>query len=209
MPARRVLCLLPLLLATPLAQAGLPVKVLDVRGDDFPFLIHETGLPPPLDDNGLPRAPGCESVRARRVDELPSPWSEAVDRVHMDCQPVPAPSDDGDMLAITAIAFLKPGHVRMAGHPVAEIRMMDSEFWGDHQYVIAERYEQAAADLRALVETACTQRSLRSERQDAPPCRMEEGEGGLYMDSSEIGGIWIHADPDDPAMTVFAEAWAD
>nr|WP_295377508.1 hypothetical protein [Pseudoxanthomonas sp.] len=188
-----------------------PVTI-EVRGDDFPMLVQDTGLAPPLDDNGLPRAPGCEAVRARRVDELPYPWREAVDRIHLDCQPMDAPEGETALMALTATAFLKPGRVWLAGHAVSEIRRMDSELWGDHQYVLAEPYAAVATDLRAQLESDCRKRHLREEREvreGAPECRMEESEDALYLRMDEISGIWIHADPDDAARTIYAEGWAD
>jgi len=198
------------------ADASVPVVTgerapvtIEVRGDDFPMLVQDTGLPPPLDENGLPRAPGCEAVRARRVDELPYPWREAVDRIHLDCQPMEAPEDGTALMALTATAFLKPGRVWLAGHAVSEIRRMDSELWGDHQYVLSEPYAEVAADLRAQLEADCAARHLREERAGAPECRMEESEGALYLRVDEISGIWIHADPDDAARTIYAEGWAD
>lgn len=191
-----------------LADERAPVTI-EVRGDDFPMLVQDTGLPPPLDDNGLPRTPGCEAVRARRVDELPYPWREAVDRIHLDCQPMEAPEGETALMALTATAFLKPGRVWLAGHTVSEIRRMDSELWGDHQYVLAEPYAQVAADLRAQLEADCVKRHLRQEREGAPECTMEESEGALYLRVDEISGIWIHADPDDASRTIYAEGWAD
>ncbi|MBD9375998.1 MULTISPECIES: hypothetical protein [Pseudoxanthomonas] len=191
-----------------LADERAPVTI-EVRGDDFPMLVQDTGLPPPLDDNGLPRTPGCEAVRARRVDELPYPWREAVDRIHLDCQPMEAPEGETALMALTATAFLKPGRVWLAGHTVSEIRRMDSELWGDHQYVLAEPYAQVAADLRAQLEADCVKRHTRQEREGAPECTMEESEGALYLRVDEISGIWIHADPDDASRTIYAEGWAD
>lgn len=206
-----------ILLSTGLAAHAAPAGerapvTIEVRGDDFPMLVQDTGLPPPLDDNGLPRTPGCEAVRARRVDELPYPWREAVDRVHLDCQPMEAPEGGTALMALTATAFLKPGRVWLAGHAVVEIRRMDSELWGDHQYVLAEPYAAVAADLRAQLEADCRKRHLREEREvreGAPECRMEDSDDALYLRMDEISGIWIHADPDDASRTIYAEGWAD
>lgn len=186
-----------------------PPRVFDVRGDDFPVLIRDTGLPPPLDETGTSESPGCEAVRARRVDELPWPWRDSVERIHLDCQSLPAPGTDDELLAIMSTAFLKPDRVRLAGHPVAEIRLMDSELWGDHQYVIAARYEDVARDLRKFVETDCLQRQLREEHVSQLACSMQAQGDGLYLRIDEASGLWIHADPDDELRTIYAEAWAD
>lgn len=186
-----------------------PPPGFDVRGGDFPVLVSDTGLPPPLDEAGEAEPPGCEAVRARRVDELPWPWRDAVDRIHLDCQSMPAPGADTELLAIVSTAFLKPDRARLAGHPIAEVRLMDSELWGDHQYVIAAAYPEAARDLRTLVETDCLQRHLREEHAGAPACSMQAQGDGLYLQIDEVSGVWIHADPDDSQRTIYAEAWAD
>lgn len=182
-----------------------PVTI-EVRGDDFPMLVHETGLPPPLDESGLPRAPGCEAVRARRVDELPYPWREAVDRIRFDCQ---ALDDAENLISLDVSALLLPGRVWLAGHAVAEIHLMDSEVYGDHQYIVTGRYEQVAADLRAQVEAQCRQRALREEIASPIGCAMIESADQLYLETNDVGGIWIHADPDDASRTIYSEAWAD
>lgn len=217
--AARVALVMALLSAVAAAHAGNkpPVKApvtIEVRGDDFPVLVHETGLPPPLDDNGLPRSPGCEAVRARRVDELPYPWREAVDRIHFDCQPLDSAddgngNDDASSIALEVTAFLKPGRVWLAGHPVSEIRLMDSELYGDHQYILGADYATVAADVRTHVEAICRQRQLREELASQGDCHMSENPGQLYMEMNLLGGIWIHADAEDSTRTVYAEAWAD
>lgn len=189
------------------ATAGTQAPVtIEVRGDDFPVLVQQTGLPPPLDDNGLPQPAGCEAIRARRLDELPYPWSEAVDRVHLDCQP--AESVEAG-IALTVTAFLKAGRVWLAGQPVREIRLMDSYLYGDHQYVIAADFAQVGAELREQVEADCQRRHLLEERDDAAVCQMLEQPGEFYLKVDEISGIWIHADADDAGSTIYSEAWAD
>lgn len=187
-----------------------PVTI-EVRGDDFPVLVHETGVPPPLDANGLPRSPGCEAVRARRVDELPYPWREAVDRIQFDCQPLNGEEDDSGEIALEVTALLKPGRVWLAGHAVSEIRLMDSPQWGDHQYIVGASYATVAADLRAQVEADCVQQQQKESNAlgTSGDCRMLETPGQLYMETSLMGGVWIHADPTDASRTVFAEAWTD
>ncbi|GGD36055.1 hypothetical protein [Pseudoxanthomonas indica] len=190
-------------------QAATPDKApvtIEVRGDDFPVLVHETGLPPPLDENGLPRTPGCEAVRARRVDELPYPWREAVDRIRFDCQPL---GEADELISLDVSALLLPGRVWLAGHPVAEIHLMDSELYGDHQYIVTGRYQEVATDMRTHVETQCQLRAIREEVATPIGCVMTESADQLYLETNEVGGIWIHADPDDASRTIYSEAWAD
>lgn len=200
---------LPACLAVvPVFAAQTPVTI-EVHGGDFPTLVQDTGVVPALDEHGLPRAPGCEAVRARRVDEMPYPWRDAIDRIHLDCQALESAEDGVDTLALNATAYLKPGRVWLAGQAVTEIRLMDSELWGDHQYVLAIPFEQVAGDLRRHVEADCAQRHLREEREAAAECRMHASDGELYLELNEISGLWIHADPDDATRTIYAEAWAD
>jgi len=196
------------LLLAPFAHAGDPVRpLLEVEGGDFPVLMRPVGRAPQVDEEGT--ATGCESVRARRVDEVGLPWRKAVDRVALDCQPLDEESAGVEMVALSGVAYLKRGAVTMAGHPVVEVRLMDSAIWGDHQYLLDADYAQAAKDLRRLVETRCLQRRLREETGPALACTMTDTASGLYLMVDEISGIWIHADPDDARRTVYAEAWAD
>ena len=52
-------------------------------------------------------------------------------------------------------------------------------------------------------------------RQDDPAllaqgdCTLIREDEGLYLDTSEVGGIWLHPDQDDTRRTVYAEAWSD
>jgi hypothetical protein len=185
------------------------IAPLDVSGDDFPVLVQAVAGTVRFDALNLPD-PGCSDIRARRVDELPLPWRKVVERVHLDCDRVGQDSAGKEMVALVGTAFLKPGAVRMAGHPVAEVRLMDSELWGDHQYVLDTDYAAAAASLRALIEARCQQQQrIREQAAGHQDCRMKRGSAGLYLSSDEISGIWVHADPDDPQRTIYAEAWAD
>ena len=182
-----------------------PVTI-EVRGDDFPVLVHETGLPAPLDENGFPRAPGCEVVRARRVDELPYPWREAVDRIRFDCD---AAGEEETVIHLDVSALLLPGRVWLAGLPVAEVHLMDGDAFSDHQYIVTGEYAAVAADLRAHVEAECEQRSLRQEVTPVAGCQMQASPEQLYLETSGMGGIWIYADPDDASRTIYSEAWAE
>lgn len=185
------------------------VDVVHVVGGDFPVLVQVLERPMLAGDVGSLLEPGCADLRARRIDELPLPWRRIVDRVHLDCERVGAESSGLDMIALASTAYLKPGTVRMAGNPVIEVRLMDSELWGDHQYVLDADYASVAADLRALVESRCAQQQMREEDAGGSGCSMTVGPAGLYLSTDDISGVWIHADPDNPQRTVYAEAWAD
>ncbi len=198
--------------------ADKPATAFEVAGGDFPLLIRTTGAKPGTDADGRPLSPGCESVRAKRVDELFFPWNRAIGRVHIDCQPMDADEEsvaDGNGAAqalpvITATAYLRAGHVRLAGQPVIEIRLIDSGSWSDRQYVIANRFDNAVAALQQHVETRCRQQARLAEREEEEDaCRMIEAIGARYLPTHDLGGIWLYPDPDDPKVTLYAEVWAE
>ena len=201
-----VLCLaampaLPGLAATPPAA-----PVLQLSGDDFPELLVRRQV---FDESGDPRVRSCDQVRARRIDELDPLWKQAVDRIHLDCDELGEDEVGMDTIATTATAFLKPGKVHFAGLPLLEVRLMDSDLWSDHQYLVDRPYAEARAGLLAHIESRC------QVQQDNPSllvrhdCKVLVREDGLYLETHEAGGIWIHAGSDDPRHTIYAEAWAD
>lgn len=201
-------CLLLAATARARAEEAPAPGMLQVRGGDFPALamkIHPAPAdavqdPSPLAD--------CAHVRARRVDELATNWRGRVHSVQLDCDAAIVDDAGAETMAVSARALLKPDRVELAGQPVAEVRLMDSELWGDHQYIVAVPYRQAAEPLRRHVEAACRQRRLLEEAATAD-CTMSVLGDGLFLSTDEIGGIWIHPDPDDAGRTVYAEAWAD
>ena len=187
-----------------------PPAALQVRGGDFPALVLTLAPDVAYAEDGRPPAPDCSRVRARRLDELPLPWRRHVTSVQLDCDAATVDDAGDETLAITSRALLKPERVRLAGLPVAEVRLMDSERWGDHQYVIEAPYEAAATALQAHVEGACRERRLREETASTPSaCKMSVTGTGLFLPTDDISGIWIHPDPDDAQRTLYAEAWAD
>lgn len=190
------------------AVAGTPLRepVLQLTGDDFPDLIvHQ----PAYDETGAARPLACDQIRGKRLDELDPLWSQAVDRIHVDCDDLHEDEAGFDMIATEITGFLKPGTVQFAGLPVAEVRLMDSELWSDHQYILARPFTQVRDTLRHFVEARCLAPREASEALASHRCTVTEDEQGLYLESSEIGGIWVHADPDDAQRTVYAEAWSD
>lgn len=173
-------------------EAGTPGP-LQVTGGDFPALVMVV--------------PGCDRIRARRLDELPPGWSSRVAQVELDCEEALADDAQQALTAVTARARLRADQVHLAGLPVLEVRLMDSSRWGDHQYVVDAPYEQAAPPLRRFLETACQARALAGETQ--VPCTMVDTGDGLYLATGDTSGQWIHADPDHAGQTLYVEAWAD
>jgi hypothetical protein len=180
--------------------------VMHVTGGDFPALVMV--VPGEHATYGLDTMPGCERIRARRVDELAPGWRTRVARVELDCEDTLADDEQQTLTAVTARAVLHPDRVQLAGQPVAEVRLMDSQRWGDHQYVLAVPFAASGATVRRFVEETCLARTLADEV-PATACTMLASDDGFYLPSSDAGGIWIHADPDDATRTLYVEAWAD
>lgn len=180
--------------------------LLHVAGGDFPALVMV--VPADHASQALDVAPGCERIRARRLDELAPGWRQHVVRVELDCDDALADDESEALTAVNARAQLHPERVRLAGQPVTEVRLMDSQRWGDHQYVLAAPYVAAAPALRRFVEDACREQATARETVNTA-CTMLEAEDGLYLPAGDAGGIWIHADPDDDTRTLYVEAWAD
>lgn len=180
---------------------------LQVNGGDFPALVMM--LPSDLADVGRHAAPGCGHVRARRIDELAPNWRLRATSVQLECEETLADNENEPQVALVSRAVLQPGSVQLADRPVTEVRLMDSASWGDHQYVLAVPYEDAHLPLRQHVEAACRQRRLQQEAAIATACTMVAAGDGLFLPADEVGGIWIHRDPDDAARTIYAETWAD
>lgn len=187
-------------------RATTAAPVLQLSGGDFPELtVHQ----PSFDEAGNQLPMACDQLRSKRIDELDPLWKRSMDRIHLDCEDLEEESDGFDMLATTITGFLKAGTAQFAGQPLAEVRLMDSDLWSDHQYILQRPYEEARDALKQFIEARCR------AQQDNPAslvehgCAMTESEEGLYLEVSEIGGIWVHPERDDPQRTVYAEAWSD
>ena len=118
--------------------AATPDPVLQLSGGDFPELtVHQ----PRFDDAGnqLPRA--CDQMRAKRIDELDPLWKRSTDRIHLECEDLKADDAGFDMVATTVNGFLTEGMAQFAGQPLAEVRLMDSDLWGDHQYILQRPFQ--------------------------------------------------------------------
>ena len=186
--------------------AAMPPPVLQLSGGDFPELtVHQ----PSFDEAGNQLPMACDQIRAKRIDELDPLWKRSVDRIHLDFEEVKEEEAGFDMVATTVTGFLKAGMAQFAGQPLAEVRLMDSDLWSDHQYVLQRPYEEARDALKQFIEARCR------AQQDNPAalvennCLLTESEEGLYLEASELGGVWVHPEQDDPQRTVYAEAWSD
>ena len=201
--------LFALLLMTTLAPVGVvhaQAPVLQLSGGDFPDLtVHR----PVFDERNNQLAMACDQMRAKRIDELDPLWKRAMDRIHFDCEDLTEEDAGFAMVATVATGFLQPGMVQFAGLPVAEVRMMDSDLWSDHQYVLQQSYAEARTKLRDFIQSRCRAQQDREGALVERGCSLIETEERLYLEASELGGIWVHPEEGDPARTVYAEAWSD
>ncbi len=199
-------CFIALSALTQVFNAAAQTPVLQLSGGDFPDLtLHK----PVFDERGNQLAMACDQIRARRIDELDPLWKRAVERIHLDCEDLKEEDAGFDMVATVVTGFLRPGTVQFAGLPVAEIRLMDSDLWSDHQYLLQLPYAQARVQLKPFLESRCHAQQDRPGALMEQSCALTDTEAGLYLEASELGGIWVHAEEDNPARTVYAEAWSD
>lgn len=194
------------LATTPSVPVAAPVPVLQLSGDDFPVLIvHQ----PARDENGVLLPLACEQIRGKRIDELDPLWKQAVERIHVDCDDLKQDTAGFDMVATVATGFLRPGMVEFAGIPVAEVRLMNSEKWGDYEYILDRPYAETRDALKRFVESHCRAPLDNRQALAHDTCRLAETAEGMYLEADSLGGIWMHPAHDHPQRTVYAEVWAD
>lgn len=199
-------CLIGLYAFAHAFTATAQAPVLQLSGDDFPELtLHQ----PVFDKGGNQLTMACDQIRAKRIDELDPLWKQVVERIHLDCEDLNEEDAGFDMVATVVTGFLRPGTVQFAGLPVAEIRLMDSDLWSDRQYLLQKPYTEARAQLMSFIESRCRAQQDRPGALMEQNCTPTETEAGLYLESGELGGIWVHAEEENPARTVYAEAWSD
>lgn len=188
------------------AATPAPAPVLQLSGNDFPVLVvHQ----PARDENGVLQPVACAQIRGKRLDELDPLWKQAIERIHVDCDDLKEEIAGFDMVATVATGFLRPGLVEFAGIPVIEVRLMDSEMWGDHEYILERPYAEISEALERFVESHC--RAAQDDRKALVrnTCELTRTAEGMYLAAGPLDGIWIHPLADDPRRTVYAEAWAD
>ncbi len=204
------LCLMAIALPAPAAeQAQTPAReigALRVAGNDFPELMLHV---PAFDATGNQTALACGQVRAKRIDELDPLWKRAVERIHLDCENLTEADAGFETMATVATAYLKPGAVVFADVPVAEVRLMDSDLWSDHQYVLERPYAQIREILKQHVQSRCLAQPESPDALVQNPCAALQRQEGVYLHGSEGGGVWIHPEQDHPARTIYAEAWGE
>lgn len=189
------------------AASTATVRTLQLADAGFPdLLMRRAGVA--IESNGLALA--CDQIRARRIDELDPVWRRVVQRIHLECEPLPAVEDgEADTMATVVTAYLHQGSARFLDLPVAELRLMDSEFWSDHQYVLDTPYPRIIDTLQPLLVARCQAKYDGPGALGRRDCKVTRTDQGMFIDSSAVGGAWVHPDPYDPKRTVYAEAWAE
>jgi hypothetical protein len=182
----------------PSALAGQPA--IDLAGMDPPTWVH-----------GAEKASGqgCRAVRARRPAELPQPWRGLVRTITMQCTPMAGVDKEPDA-STESVATLRPGAATLRGVPVLAMRLSESWAHGDTQYVLDAPHAEVAGLLGAYVKARCLSRAGTTVVVEGLCEPMaDEGNGGTYTRTSELGGAWLHPDPDDARRTILADAWSE
>lgn len=173
--------------------------------------VELAGMDPPSWVHGADKASGrgCRAVRARRPAELPAPWRGLVRTITMQCTPMAGVDKEPDA-STESVATLRPGAATLRGIPVLALRLSESWAHGDTQYVLDAPHAEVAALLGAYIKARCLSRAGTTVVVEGLCEPMaDEGNGGTYTRTSELGGAWLHPDPDDARRTILADAWSE
>lgn len=182
------------LLISPAAMA------VELGGVDTPQLVH-----------GLQHASGkgCRAVRARKPAELKPPWRDAVVSIVLRCEPVEGIDKKRDATT-DAVAVLRPGIATLWGVPVVALRQSSSTAHGESQVVLDAPYADAERTLGGYVRARCLSSAATTVAVEGQcTAIVDEGDGSSYTRTSEVGGIWLRPDADDPRRTILVEAWSE
>jgi hypothetical protein len=202
MPALMLLASLPAIAAS---------HALKLDNSDFPDLVIIQATP----EDNTRYGPDCAHMKVRSVDELKRRWRSVIERIDFECKDINSEeSGYSSATSETSITvFLKPNAVTFAGFPVIELRMKNSDLWGDAQFILDAPFTQTGPVLQRHLETTCGLSKQRLRESKKRTCVIEEGafwhNGGLYIKTSELGGTWAHPEEEHPQLTVYAEAWSD
>lgn len=181
---------------------------IDLVGQQFPMLLVWSPPADPEDPSGQGPLP-CNNVRALRVDELDAKVAPLVETVTLDCEVGKGIEDEPDGIT-TVVAKLKPNAANFGGVPIVEIRMMDSAWGNDHQYLLDAPFNSSKETITASIRQHCLGNDP-SSNPGSSTCVVtpEDMHKGIYIDRGEGGGLWAHPDPDDAQRTIFASAWSE
>jgi hypothetical protein len=177
---------------------------IDLLGEQFPILKMNSQSA----DTVPPDKSPCDTVRALGISELDAKLKSIVKTLTLECEV--GKGIEGEPDAVTnLVAELKPSTATFGGVPIVEIRMMDSAWGNDYQYVLDVPFSANEEQLTASVRKHCQQ--IQGSSGDATNCPVskEDLHHGIYIDSGESGGLWAHPDPDNAQRTIFASAWSE
>ena len=202
---------MPALMVLSSSSAGAAQRALQLDNSDFPALV----IVEPMPEDDTRYGPDCAHMKVRSVDALKRRWRSVIARIDFECRDLTG-EESGYSSATsetTITLLLKPEAVTFAGFPVIELRMRNSELWGDEQFILDAPFTQTGPVLQRHLETTCGLSKQRLRESNQRICVIEEGafwhNGGLYLSTGELGGTWAHPEEGHPQRTVYAEAWSD
>jgi hypothetical protein len=201
------LCFIALGLVVAVSGCGSGVasdQAIDLVGQPFPALTVTS-------ESSQPLAPGtspCDTIRALSISEVADTYKPIIDSVTLTCEVGKGIEDEPDVT--TAVARVKPNTATFDGSPIIEIRMMDSAWGNDYQYVLAVPFTASEKQIAASTRKHCLLVAGRSS-DDAKSCPVTQDSThqGIYIDTGEGGGLWGHPDPANGEQTIFASAWSE
>ncbi len=140
-------------------------------------------------------------LRIHHAQELDAPWNGLIDEVVLLANEAIPGLEDEVEARLHLRATLAPFAATLAGVSVQAIELFENDCSRDHQYVLHCAYPQARDALRPLIERQLQPEEVLIEEDTG-------GHGGLFVENDH-GGLWLHAHPDDPALSVLAIAQVD
>jgi hypothetical protein len=206
-----MLVLLPTLTLLASTPATAAPRVLQLGNSDFPELV----VVEPMPENNTRYGPDCAHIKVRSLDQLKRRWRSVIASVDFECKDI-----DGEASGYSATTsettiriLLKDKAVAFAGFPVIELRMKNSDLWGDDQFILDAPFAETGPVLQRHLETTCGLSKQQLREKKRKQCVIEEDShwhhGGLYIRTNELGGTWAHPEAEHPQRTVYAEAWSD
>ncbi len=201
---------IPSLLAVIVLSSGMAlsenIQALDVANRAFPELIQVMDV---TEKTGAGISP-CKRVHKRSVKQLDLHWRASITNIRVNCKVSKGIEGEPDPSTNTT-ATLKPKTIHFSGVPVIEIRRFASAWGSDDQYILDARFADVRKRLVAVIEANCRRsRNIVAGGEDSR-CRPENDPGhhGIYFDTGEGGGIWLHPDEKNTLHTIYAVAWSE
>jgi hypothetical protein len=169
--------------------------MIDVVGGDFPELMADDHPTTPA-SGAHANADPCAGMHAKRIADMDARWSGAIAQIALEC----GRDQDEETPNLTVKATLRADTVVMFGIPVTEVHVSTSGYGDTRQYVLAGSFQQQGKALLAKILDSCRARTKQ-------PCEdaLAESDTSYYLQTSEIGGIRLDADENNPQQIVYSE----